>query len=153
MSKPQFSPMPDFSREDAINQVISSIASEELALGHIINAEGEKIQYAIGSIPGLPESATVAEVAEINDSVGDSLGSVLENQVILAGKLIEALQAPVFYGTPGPQGPAGPKGPDAGPQGPAGPQGAVAPPGRRDCRGPLDLPAHLGPGAPRGPPV
>ena len=137
--------MPDFSREDAINQVISSIASEELALSHIINAEGEKIQYAIGSIPGLPESATVGEVAEINDSVGDSLGSVLENQVILAGKLIEALQAPVFYGAPGPQGPAGPKGPDTGPQGPAGPQGSVGP------TGPEGLPGAIGPAGPPGP--
>lgn len=145
MSKPQFPPPPDLSRQDAINQVISSIASEELALGHIINTEGEKIQYAIGSIPGLPENATVAEVAEINDSVNRLLGSVLENQVILAGKLIEALQSPVLYGATGPPGPAGPQGSDTGPQGPAGPQGPTGP------AGPEGLPGAIGPAGSPGP--
>lgn len=145
MSKPQFPQAPDIDREDAINQVISSIASEELALGHIINAEGEKIQYALGSIPGLAESATIAEVTEINASVGASLAGVLENQIILAGKLIQALQAPVFYGPVGPQGPPGPQGPDAGPQGPPGPQGPAGP------DGPQGLPGPVGPAGPAGP--
>lgn len=145
MSKPQFPEMPDLSRQDAINQVISSIASEELALGHIINAEGEKIQYAVGSIPGLPEGATVAEVTAVNESICDSLGGILENQIILAGKLTQALQAPVFYGPPGPPGPAGPQGPDTGPTGPAGPQGPAGP------SGPQGLPGAIGPAGPAGP--
>lgn len=145
MSKPQFPEMPDLSRQDAINQVISSIALEELALGHIINAEGEKVQYAIGSIPGLAENATVAEVSAVNDSVDDLLGSVLENQIILAGKLNQALQAPVFYGPTGPPGPVGPQGPDIGPQGPAGPRGPIGP------TGPQGLPGAIGPVGPVGP--
>jgi len=45
--------MPKFSeteikREDAISQIISSIAMEELGLSHILNAEGEKIQFVLG---------------------------------------------------------------------------------------------------------
>ncbi len=107
MSQPQFPATPDLSRQDAINQVISSIATEELALSHIINAEGEKIQYAVGTLPGLPESATATEVLEVNDSVGDTLNALLENQIVLTGKLTQALQAPVF---PGPAGPTGPTG-------------------------------------------
>lgn len=144
MSKPQFPAMPDLSRQDAINQVISSIASEELALSHIINAEGEKIQYAIGSIPGLMEGATIAEVTDVNDSVNDALGSVLENQIVLTGKLTQALQAPVFYGATGLQGPVGPPGSDTGPQGPAGPQGPIGP------AGPEGLPGAIGPAGPAG---
>lgn len=145
MSKPQFPQMPDISRQDAINQVISSIASEELALGHIINAEGEKIQYAIGSIPGLTEGATIAEVTDVNNVVSGVLGSVLENQIILTGKLTQALQAPVFYGATGPAGPVGPPGPDTGPQGPAGPRGPAGP------TGPEGLPGAIGPAGPAGP--
>jgi hypothetical protein len=37
MSQPQFPSTPNLSRQNAINQVVSSIASEELALSHIIN--------------------------------------------------------------------------------------------------------------------
>ncbi len=145
MSKPQFPQMPELTRQDAINQIISSIASEELALGHIINAEGEKIQYAIGSIPGLTEDASITEVTDVNNSVNDALGSVLENQIILAGKLIQALQAPVFFGATGPPGPIGPPGPDTGPAGPAGPQGPTGP------VGPEGLPGAIGPVGPPGP--
>ena len=30
------------------NEIISSIAAEELSLSHILNAEGEKLQYVLG---------------------------------------------------------------------------------------------------------
>ena len=32
-------------REEALTMIIASIAMEELALSHILNAEGEKLQY------------------------------------------------------------------------------------------------------------
>lgn len=125
MSLPQFPSTPDLDRQSAINQVISSISSEELALGHIINTEGEKIQYAVGSLPGLVGGSTVGDVLDINNSAGDMLSTVMENQIILTGKLSEALQAPVFLGAAGPAGPAGPQGSDVGPAGPTGPVATV----------------------------
>ncbi len=51
MSLPSFPVVnPPIEREDAVNQILSSIAMEELGLSHILNAEGEKLQY----IPGNP---------------------------------------------------------------------------------------------------
>ena len=46
MSMPQFiaDEVPNPGREESINQVIAAIALEEIALSHILNAEGEKIQ-------------------------------------------------------------------------------------------------------------
>lgn len=102
MSLPQFTSTPELTRLEALNQVISSIASEELALSHIINAEGEKIQYAIGTLPGLAEGSTIEEVTGVNNSAVNMLGTVLENQIVLTGKLTQALQAPVFSGPTGP---------------------------------------------------
>ena len=46
MSLPSFPVSdPPIEREDAVNQILSSIAMEELGLSHILNAEGEKLQY------------------------------------------------------------------------------------------------------------
>ena len=49
MSLPSFPVVnPPIEREDAVNQILSSIAMEELGLSHILNAEGEKLQYILG---------------------------------------------------------------------------------------------------------
>ncbi len=149
MSLPQFPVTPDLTRQDAINQVISSIASEELALSHIINAEGEKIQYAVGTLPGLDLGATIEDVFTVNDSANQLLGAVVENQILLNGKLSDALGAPVFVGAPGPQGPIGPAGPDQGAAGAAGPQGPTGPTGPEGLPGPVGPTGSVGPtGAP-----
>ena len=52
MSMPSFPNIdPPSQREDAVNQILSSIAMEELGLSHILNAEGEKLQYILATIP------------------------------------------------------------------------------------------------------
>ncbi|OMF85516.1 hypothetical protein BK146_28870, partial [Paenibacillus sp. FSL R7-0333] len=66
---PNITPTVALSRDDVVNLLFSSIAMEELGLAHIINAEGEKIQYALGTLPGLTgPPATLAQLLEINDS-------------------------------------------------------------------------------------
>ena len=50
MSLPSFPNIdPPIKREDAVNQILSSIAMEELGMSHILNAEGEKLQYILGT--------------------------------------------------------------------------------------------------------
>ncbi|SFX30094.1 hypothetical protein SAMN04487866_10410, partial [Thermoactinomyces sp. DSM 45891] len=53
---PNISPNISITREDAVNLLLSSIALEELGLSHIINAEGEKLQYVLGTLPGVSTS-------------------------------------------------------------------------------------------------
>ncbi|MDI1451571.1 hypothetical protein QHF85_46445, partial [Polyangium sp. 6x1] len=46
---PAFNNLPDFQREDVASLVLVSIAMEEMGLSHILNAEGEKIQWILVS--------------------------------------------------------------------------------------------------------
>ena len=122
MSMPSFPNIdPPIQREDAVNQILSSIAMEELGLSHILNAEGEKLQYVLGTLPGLGEAADFEEVMDVNRSVQDTLSGVMEQQALLTAKLSAAMKAPVLPGPAGPAGPAGAEGPAEGAAGPTGP--------------------------------
>ena len=124
MSLPTFPQInPPLTREGSLNEIISSIAAEELSLSHILNAEGEKLQYVLGTLPGLGEAAAFEEVMDVNRSVQDTLSDVMEQQALLTAKLSAAMKAPILPGPAGPTGPAGPEGPAEGPMGPTGPTG------------------------------
>lgn len=145
MSQPQFPTNPPVDRGDVINQVISSIAAEELALSHILNAEGEKIQYAIGTIPGLIGGSTVDQVRDVNSSVEQLLGNALENQILLTGKLSDTLRAPVIIGVTGATGATGATGSATGATGATGMTGATGAIGATGADGPVGITGPTGP--------
>jgi hypothetical protein len=74
--------------EKAINAILTSIAMEEAALSHIINAEGEKIQYALKYGTAHEKCCNAMEnVLKVNESVASVLEQVADIQVILKGKM------------------------------------------------------------------
>ena len=157
MSMPTFPKNdPPLSREGSLNEIIASIAAEELSLSHILNAEGEKLQYVLGTLPGLDEAASQEEVLRINQSVKDTLSGVIEQQMMLSAKLGAALKAPTV---PGPAGPAGPAGLPTrrssdlatGADGPAGPAGAAGATGADGPAGPAGAAGAAGPTGAAGP--
>ena len=89
MSMPQF-PSPDtvLSREQAIDSILISIAMEELALSHILNAEGEKLQYIMKHLNDPDNDCLGAEkLLEANDSVASLIDRIYDLQIILKNKL------------------------------------------------------------------
>ena len=104
MSMPSFPPNgADLTREEALTMIIASIAMEELALSHIINAEGEKLQYILGTLPGTKPCACPQDVLAVNKSVASLLDVVAQNQMLLKNKLEKVLEAcPPPCPTPGP---------------------------------------------------
>ena len=136
MSMPTFPKNdPPLTREGSLNEIISSIAAEELSLSHLLNVEGEELQYVLGTMPGLDEAASLDEVMQVNKSVKDTLSGIMEQQMALTSKLGAVLKAPTLPGPEGPMGAEGPEGPEgpaegeAGPDGPDGPDGAEGPAG------------------------
>ena len=130
MSLPSFPNIdPPIKREDAVNQILSSIAMEELGMSHILNAEGEKLQYILGTLPGLSgPAATVKDVLNANGSVKDLLETATQNQLLLKSKMQCALDTTPTRGPAGPAGATGPTGP-AGPAITPGPAVADEDPG------------------------
>ena len=90
-------------REEALTMIIASIAMEELALSHIINAEGEKLQYILGTLPGAKPCACPQDVLAVNKSVASLLDVVAQNQMLLKNKLEKVLEV-----CPAPVPPCGP---------------------------------------------
>lgn len=86
---PDVSPTISIDKDQAIILLLASVAFEELGLSHIINAEAEKIQYAVGTLPErkLPTPATIAEVIAVNESAANALRNVIKNEMLLTFKL------------------------------------------------------------------
>lgn len=148
LSQPSFPESPDFTREDVVNQILSSIAMEELGLSHIINAEGEKLQYILGTLPGItgPE-ATIEDLLDTNESIQNLLQNASYNQLLLRSKMQQALASSEMTGPEGPEGPQGPAGDPGGPTGPEGPTGPTGPMGPA---GPQGSVGATGPEGPQG---
>ena len=93
-------------KDEALTMIIASIAMEELALSHIVNAEGEKLQYILGTLPGGHRScASPQEILAVNKSVKGLLDTVTQNQMLLKGKLEMALEAGNHAPKPAPDPP------------------------------------------------
>ena len=155
MSMPTFPQIdPPLTREGSLNEIIASIAAEELSLSHILNAEGEKLQYVLGTLPGLGEAAALTEVMQINQSVQDTMSNIMEQQMLLSGKLSAAMTAPVLPGPAGPTGATGATGPAegaAGVTGTTGPTGAEGPIGAVGTTGPTGADGAAGATGATGP--
>nr|WP_276020250.1 collagen-like protein [Bacillus velezensis] len=105
---------------------------EELGMAHILNAEGEKIQYALGAIPGLTgPPSSLADILNLNESVRDTLDSLMKQELLLGSKLDSISNIPTLAGPTGATGPTGSTGAigPAGATGPTGPAGATGPTG------------------------
>ncbi|OQR53131.1 collagen-like protein [Bacillus sp. CDB3] len=125
---PNITPNISITRDDALNLLLSSIALEELGIAHILNAEGEKIQYTLGTLNGITgPGPSIPDLLNVNKSVQDMLDTAMKQEVLLESKLktVSDIMGKTCSGTgticpPGPQGPVGPQGPP----GPAGTGGS-----------------------------
>lgn len=90
---PNISPNISINRKDVINLLLASIALEEIGLAHIINAEGEKIQYVLGTLNNSSPSSrpTPEDLLEINCSVNDTLAMTIKKELLLDIKLKQVL--------------------------------------------------------------
>ncbi|MCL2105871.1 MAG: prealbumin-like fold domain-containing protein [Oscillospiraceae bacterium] len=87
MSMPEIN-LEEILPRDALAAVMASIALQEAAVAHVLNAEGEKIQAVVGMA-----DATLEELQGINESVGDLTDSVSSLTGEMQRKLRTAMEA------------------------------------------------------------
>ena len=79
------------SMEQAVIDLLESIALEETALSHILNAEGEKLQRVIGM-----ECVDFCQLMEVNESVANMVAVVSGLEQALKDKL-EFITTNLYY--------------------------------------------------------
>lgn len=84
---PPITPPPAIPPQNAISLILVSIALEEIALSHILNAEGEKIQKAVQCAP------SIQGLIDVNNSVSATLRTAIKKELLLDLKMVEALEA------------------------------------------------------------
>ncbi|MCL2194672.1 MAG: hypothetical protein FWB76_01850 [Oscillospiraceae bacterium] len=88
MSMPSFPPKDSLlSRDEAIDAILTSIAMEEAALSHVLNAEGEKLQLAVAYAKTNKSCETMRELLEMNNSVSHLIEQVNDMQFLLKSKI------------------------------------------------------------------
>ncbi|MEG0803392.1 MAG: hypothetical protein RSF90_00400 [Pygmaiobacter sp.] len=93
-SNPVFLRRPLYDFRQASNDLAESVAREQTALSHILNAEGEKIQAMLAQ-----HGVTPAQLLEVNTSVQDMVDSVSTLECVLKQKLKTVQNQLVGYQT------------------------------------------------------
>ena len=91
MSMPNL-PDVQINREDGINTILASIGMEELSLAHLLNAEGEKIQMALGTLREGDGPLAVEDIYRINESARKMVRDTMMTQILLALKLESVIE-------------------------------------------------------------
>ncbi|MEG0571168.1 MAG: hypothetical protein RR497_05945 [Oscillospiraceae bacterium] len=69
-------------RGDAVGNIIESVAMEEAAFAHILNAESEKIMAVVNNGDATPE-----DLLAVNESVKDAISAISRFEMQLQAKL------------------------------------------------------------------
>ncbi|MEG0806051.1 MAG: hypothetical protein RR364_02105 [Lachnospiraceae bacterium] len=68
-------------RSQAITDIIESVALEQTAISHILNAEGEKLQAVIA------KATDADQMLAVNKSVHSMVGAITRLEMVLQAKL------------------------------------------------------------------
>lgn len=92
---PNITPLISVSTGQTVPLLLSSIALEELSLAHIMNAEAEKLQFVLGTLPTgttlTPAVASVADLLAVDSSVRRTLRDVIKKEMLLEFKFENVL--------------------------------------------------------------
>ncbi|WP_459841599.1 hypothetical protein [Halanaerocella petrolearia] len=83
--------VPEREQEESLTDLLESIALEETALAHFMNAEAEKIQAVATMME--EEDIDMEDVLEFQDSISKSMRTPIKKEILLQFKLEDVLEA------------------------------------------------------------
>ncbi|MGL5415797.1 MAG: hypothetical protein ACRDDY_13440 [Clostridium sp.] len=104
---PDINPKINLDIEDSIKVLLNSIAMEELGLSHIINAEGEKLQYVLKSLEEKAKKCYECSICssykkgvledldyilKVNESINNTMKTIFRSQTFLQMKLENVIE-------------------------------------------------------------
>ncbi|MCH5586710.1 hypothetical protein MK805_17405 [Shimazuella sp. AN120528] len=92
---PNITPIISITPGQTVSLLLSSIALEELALAHLINAEAEKIQFVLGSLETdnePPDKISIKDLLLLNENVRSVLQDVIKKEMLLQFKFENILE-------------------------------------------------------------
>lgn len=99
---PEIAPTISLDRNQVVNLLLASVALEELSLAHIVNTEGEKLQAALGTLPGSSSlrATSLLGLLSVNREVRRTLQTVLMKEMLLEFKLEDILDISIGSNLP-----------------------------------------------------
>lgn len=92
---PNITPTISLTTAQTIPLLLASIAFEELALAHIINAEAEKLQFIVGTLDTTtilsPSTVSVSNLLAADSNVQRTLRDVIKKEMLLQFKFENVL--------------------------------------------------------------
>ncbi|MBD2847628.1 hypothetical protein IDH44_20755 [Paenibacillus sp. IB182496] len=92
---PNITPIISVTRDESATMLLSSIALEEMALAHIMNAEAEKLQFVLGTLDTRttgPAALRHDQLLAVNASVRKTLQDVVLKEILLYMKFEHVLE-------------------------------------------------------------
>ncbi|WP_214483075.1 hypothetical protein [Bacillus sp. SM2101] len=86
MGMPVAPELPQYSEENVLLFLLVTVGFEELALAHIMNAEGEKIQAAVAAFES-DRLVTIRDLMDVNNNVSETLKRVIQKEILLDFKV------------------------------------------------------------------
>ncbi len=86
---PDINPTININSTQCVAMLLASVALENLGLSHIVNAEAEKVQYALGTLEGhpLPTPLSPEQIQAVTDSASATMREVFQYKILLGMKL------------------------------------------------------------------
>ncbi|KIL74721.1 hypothetical protein [Bacillus badius] len=93
MSMPSIPPAPHRpNKKEVAIDLLESIALEEIALSHLMNAEAEKIQAFVGECLDFPTNPSNKEIVKFNKAVNQLLETIVMKEWLLLKKLENVIE-------------------------------------------------------------
>lgn len=94
---PNINPQITLTTTQVVPLLLASIALEELSLAHIMNAEAEKLQFALGTLNGskaslFPSTVSLSNLLDLDKSVQTTLRDVIKKEMLLEFKFENVLE-------------------------------------------------------------